>query len=264
MTTGYDMERHWSGVAKRVRERSSGNNLLAGDDAPYNQYKAALFQERFHPKIPIEGLSVLDVGCGPGGKLRWMTEQQPGRVVGCDQSTAMVDLAKRNAPEAEIILIDGETLPFEDEEFDVVTTTTVLQHNPDARRAKLLGEICRVSAKDVLLFEDTPVDMPPPTTTAGHYQNFFGRPVGWYAGVCSSHGFELIEVERLETFVSKTVFMRLWGHLNRIPRNEGEEFSKLHLAIERRTLPITKRLDRLIKRPGGENTMMHFRRSTAR
>ncbi len=165
----YDMERQWSGVAKRVRDRASGN-LLAGDDAPYNQYNAALFQERFHPKIPIEGLSVLDVGCGPGAKLRWMTEQHPGRVVGCDQSSEMVNLAKRNAPEAEIIQIDGENLPFADKEFDVVTTTTVLQHNPDDRRAKLLGEICRVSAKDVFLFEDTPVEMPPPTTTAGPYR----------------------------------------------------------------------------------------------
>jgi SAM-dependent methyltransferase len=176
----------------------------------------------------------------------------------------MVNLAKRNAPEAEVIQTDGENLPFADKEFDVVTTTTVLQHNPDSRRTKLLGEICRVSAKDVFLFEDTPVEMPPPTTTAGPYQNFFGRPVGWYAGACSCHGFELIEIERLETFVSRTVFMRLWGHLNRSRRNEGEEFSRLHLAIENRTIPITKRLDRLIKSPGGENTMMHFRRGTAR
>lgn len=258
----YEMERHWSGVGERVRDRPSGN-LLAGDNAPYYEYKAALFRERFDPKIPVEGLSVLDVGCGPGGKLRWMIEQHPGRVVGCDQSTEMVELAKRNAPEAEVIQIDGENLPFADKEFDVVTTTTVLQHNPDARRTKLLGEICRVSAKDVLLFEDTPVQMPPFTTGTGPYQNFFGRPVGWYAGVCSCYGFELIEIERQETFVSRTVFMRLWSHLNRIHRNEGEEFSKLHLAIERRTLPITKRLDRLIKSPKGELTMMHFRRGTA-
>ncbi len=175
----------------------------------------------------------------------------------------MVNLAKHNAPEAEILQIDGENLPFGDKEFDLVTTTTVLQHNPDARRTMLLGEICRVSARDVLLFEDTPVELPSFTTGTGPYQNFFGRPVGWYAGVCSCHGFEPIEIERQETFVSRTVHMRLWGHLNRRPRNEGEEFSKLHLAIEKRTLPFTKHLDRHIKNPKGELTMMHFRRGTA-
>jgi SAM-dependent methyltransferase len=258
------MERHWSGVAERVRDRPSGN-LLAGDDAPYYQYKDALFRDRFYRKIPVAGLSVLDVGCGPGGKLREMTETLPRRVVGCDQSSEMVKLAKRNAPEAEIIRTDGDNLPFPDKEFDVVTTTTVLQHNPDTRRRVLLGEICRVSAKDVLLFEDTRVEMPPSTITeTGGYQNYFGRPVGWYAGVCSCQGFELIETERLETFVSRTVFVRLWGHLNRSLRNEGEEFSRRHLAVEKLTLPITKRLDRLIKSPNDELTMMHFRRGTAR
>ncbi len=253
------MEQHWSGVAKRVSDRPS-NDLLPGDNAPYYLYKAALCTERFRPKIPVEGLSVLDVGCGLGGTLRWMAEQHPARLVGCDQSSEMVKMAKRNVPEAEVIQIDGENLPFADEEFDVVYTGTVLQHNPDDRRTNLLGEICRVSAKVVFLLEDTSVEMPALTATAGPYQNFFGRPVGWYAGVCSSHGFEPIEIERLETFVSRAVFMRLWGHLNRSPRNEGEEFSRLHLAIEKRTLPITRHLDRLIKNRKGELTMMIFRR----
>lgn len=260
---GYEMERHWSRVAERVRDRPSGN-LLAGDDALYYQYKDALVRERFNPRIPIEGRSVLDVGCGPGGKLRWMSEQRPARVVGCDQSSEMVNLATRTAPQAEIVQIDGERLPFADQEFDVVTTTTVLQHNPDDRRTKVLGEICRVSARDIFLIEDTSVEMSSSTIAdTGAYQNFFGRPVGWYAGVCSCHGFELIEMERLETFVSRTVFIRLWGLLNRRRRDEGEEFSKLHLAIEKRTLPITRRLDRVIKSPNFELTMMHFRRGAA-
>jgi ubiquinone/menaquinone biosynthesis C-methylase UbiE len=257
------MEQHWSEVAERVRNRPSGN-LLAGDDAPYYEYKDALVRERFNPHIPIEGLSVLDVGCGPGGKLRWMSEQQPRRIVGCDQSSEMVTLARDNAPQAEVVHIDGEHLPFADGEFDVVTTTTVLQHNPDARRTQLLGEICRVSAKDVVLIEDTSTEMSPSASAeTGAYQNFFGRPVGWYAGVCASHGFELIESERLETAVSRVVFVRLWGLLNRRRQNEGDEFSRLHLAIEKRTLPITKRLDRVIKSPNFEVTLMHFRRGTA-
>jgi hypothetical protein len=81
--------------------------------------------------------------------------------------------------------------------------------------------------------------------------------------VCSSHGFELIETERLETFVSRTVFVRLWGFSSGVVGTRGDEFSRLHLAIEKRTLPITKRLDRLIKSPNFELTMMHFRRDTA-
>jgi ubiquinone/menaquinone biosynthesis C-methylase UbiE len=258
----YEMEEHWSAVGRQVRDRNVGN-LFAGDDSPYNEYKAAQFGERFNPKFRVEGLAVLDVGCGPGGKLRSMTAQGARRVVGCDQSSEMVELAQQNAPGAEVFQIDGEHLPFSDHEFDLVTTTTVLQHNPDDRRTQLLGEICRVSANDVFLFEDTAVEMPPFTSGKGAYHNFYGRPIGWYAGVCSCHCFVPIEFDRQETFVSRTVHMRLWGHLNRGARREGEEFSKLHLAIEKRTLPFTKYLDRFIKNPKGELTMMHFRRAVA-
>jgi SAM-dependent methyltransferase len=255
------MQKHWSEVAKRARDRTYGHNMYAGDDSPFLIYKGELLKEQFLPKVPVEGRSVLDVGCGLGGTLRYMIEQHPARLVGCDQSIEMVSQAKINAPEAEILQTDGDRLPFKDEEFDVVYTVTVLQHNPDARRARLLGEICRVSAQDIFLFEDTPVKMPPPSSTPGPYQNFYGRPVGWHAGVCAGHGFELMETERQKTFVSRKVFMRLFGHLNRGPRREGERFSELHLAIEKRTLPITKHLDRVFKGPKGELTMMHFRRS---
>jgi SAM-dependent methyltransferase len=259
------MEQHWSGVAERVQDRPSGNTMSAGDVSPFTQYQSDLFTTRLLPKVPLEGVSLLDVGCGLGAGLRWMIDQHPGRqhpnrLVGCDQSSEMVNQAKQNVPEAEIVQTDAENLPFKDEEFDVVYTVTVLQHNPDARRAHLLGEICRVAAKDIFLFEEPSVVMPPATATSGPYQNFWGRPVGWYAGVCASHGFELVETDALETFVSRKVFMRLWGHLSQRTRKEGEDFSSLHVAIERRTLPISRRLDRVIKNPKGELTMMHFRR----
>jgi ubiquinone/menaquinone biosynthesis C-methylase UbiE len=262
----YDMEQHWSNVAQRVRDRPSGNTMSAGDVSPFTQYQSGLFTSQLLPRVPMDGPSLLDVGCGLGAGLRWMIDhhparQHPARLAGCDQSSGMVNQAKQNVPEAEIVQTDGASLPFADEEFDILYTVTVLQHNPDGRRAQLLGEICRVAANDVFLFEEVSVVMPPPTASAGTYQNFWGRPVGWYAGVCASHGFELVETDRLETYVSRKVFMRLLGHLSRGGHKEGDEFSNLHVAIEKRTLPITKRLDRVIKNPKGELTMMHFHRS---
>lgn len=259
-TQSYEMQSHWSGVGEQIRERSDGN-LLAGDDSPYYHYKATQFAERFLPQIHPEGRVVLDVGCGAGANLRWMSEHHASRVVGCDQATEMVRLAKENAPLAEVVQIDGETLPFSDREFDLVTTVTVLQHNPDSRRARLLGEICRVSNDEVLLFEDTSTRMPVTGGDGlGQYQNFFGRPVAWYAGVCNVHGFDLVETDHLQTKVSLKTFMFLWGALNRGRTKEGTPFSKLHLAIESRTLPITSRLDKFVQAPRGENTMMRFKR----
>lgn len=258
----YEMQSHWSSVGERIDEREDGN-LLAGDDAPYYHYKAAQFAALMLPRIPVEGLSVLDVGCGAGGTLRWMAQHNPKRLVGCDQAPGMVELARRNVPSAEIFQTDGDSLPFDDQEFDVVTTVTVLQHNPDDRRARMLAEICRVSRDQVLLFEDASLTMPLRQTAQGQYQNYYGRPVGWYTGVCNSHGFELEETQHLQTQVSHRTFLFLKYHINRKRLGsavEGVPYSPLHLAIERRTLPITRRLDRFVKDPSFENTMMRFRR----
>ena len=151
----YDRDHHWSSVGKQVSSRGD-DNLLAGDDAPYYKYKADLFTSQFLPQVPIQGQDVLEVGCGAGRNLTNIAALRPKRLVGCDIATEMVALAKqRMGDAAEVVLTDGATLPFADGEFDVVTTVTVLQHNPDAARAKVIEEICRVSKKDVFLFEDT-------------------------------------------------------------------------------------------------------------
>lgn len=264
--TDYEMQSHWSAVGERVGERDDAN-MLDGDDSPYYRYKAEQFTTRFLPQVPVDGKSLLDVGCGAGGTLGWMAQKRrPKRLAGCDQAPSMVEMAKRNVPTADIVLSDGDSLPFGDQEFDLVTTVTVLQHNPDELRARLLGEICRVSGGEVFLFEDTSLRMPVPAVVQGQYQNFYGRPVGWYAGVCGAHGFDLIETQYLQTKASLRVFLLLWSYLNRKRTGntvEGSPFSPLHLAIERRALPITKRIDRLIKSPKGENTMMRFKRRQA-
>ena len=151
----YDKDRHWSSVGDQIRSRSD-DNVLAGDDAPYYRYKADLFSTKFLPQVPIEGHSVLEVGCGAGRNLSGIASLHPGRLVGCDVAGQMVALSKQRIGDAaEVVQVDGAHLPFSDKEFDVVTTVTVLQHNPDEARATLIEEICRVSGGEVFLFEDT-------------------------------------------------------------------------------------------------------------
>ncbi len=263
----YDRDHHWSSVGKQVSSRGD-DNLLAGDDAPYYKYKADLFTSQFLPQVPIQGQDVLEVGCGAGRNLTNIAALRPKRLVGCDIATEMVALAKqRMGDAAEVVLTDGATLPFADGEFDVVTTVTVLQHNPDAARAKLIEEICRVSGNVVFLFEDTSnaVAKTAQTGTAeGEYQNFFGRPVTWYSDACARAGFSLVDTQIQKTFVSHATFVllsRLLDH-DREP-SEGVPFSKLHMAVESLTLPITKHIDRVVPYHKSELTLMRFERKAA-
>jgi ubiquinone/menaquinone biosynthesis C-methylase UbiE len=97
-----------------------------------------------------EGKSVLDVGCGTGtlaiaAKYR---VGHMGKVTGVDASPEMIDRAKRKARkrgvEVNFQTAAAESLPFQDAAFDVVLSTVMLHHLPDAVRAMCISEIRRV------------------------------------------------------------------------------------------------------------------------
>ena len=50
----------------------------------------------------------LDVACGTG----FVTRLLPGEVVGLDQSETMLEMAREQAPEAELVHCEGTELPF--------------------------------------------------------------------------------------------------------------------------------------------------------
>ncbi|MCP9485231.1 MAG: methyltransferase domain-containing protein [Gaiellaceae bacterium MAG52_C11] len=86
---------------------------------------------------------LLDAGMGPG-RLCEALDQQGWTVSGVDVSGSMVELAQRRVPSAAARLVVGEIerLPFDDELFDAVVATGVLEY-ADVTRA--LGELNRVA-----------------------------------------------------------------------------------------------------------------------
>src|SRR5947207_6839246 len=87
------------------------------------------------------GMSVLDVGCGPGYVSAAVTER--GAIaVGIDFSREMVGIAKRMFPQIEFREGDAQKLPFTDASFDRVLTNFALLHLAAPERA--CAEACRV------------------------------------------------------------------------------------------------------------------------
>ncbi len=75
------------------------------------------------------GMSLLDVGCGPGtltGDLA--AAVAPGRTVGIDREKSVLDEAATAAPSVEFRIGDVYDLAFDDGSFDVVHAHQVLQH----------------------------------------------------------------------------------------------------------------------------------------
>jgi SAM-dependent methyltransferase len=100
----------------------------------------ALMKDMLSPWLQ-PGISVLDVGCGPGGNTAWLDSY--GDVVGVDSSPEAVRLARSRHPEMEVREGDVADLSFADGSFDLVLAIGVLAMVPDDARA--VSELVRVA-----------------------------------------------------------------------------------------------------------------------
>ncbi len=96
--------------------------------------------------------SVLDVGCGEGVlTTRWATRLGDGRVVGTDleDPKLLTQWANRERPNLEFMPMAVQRLQFDDDEFDLVAATEVLEHVDEPIAA--LSEMARVAARWLLV-----------------------------------------------------------------------------------------------------------------
>ena len=73
--------------------------------------------------------TLLDVGCGTGRSLQWVSERSPSvMLVGVDPSRQLLELARINVPVAKLTLGDGERLAFPDRAADIVIASGIMHH----------------------------------------------------------------------------------------------------------------------------------------
>lgn len=87
----------------------------------------------------------LDVGCGVGRALKYCFKKRI-KCVGFDFSEKAINLAKKILnPKIEILIADGEKLPFTEESFDLVSSLGTIEHFTSP--AKGLEQIKRITKK---------------------------------------------------------------------------------------------------------------------
>ena len=94
------------------------------------------------PPVPT-----LDVACGTG----FLTRHLAGVVVGLDASPAMLEQARRQAPNAKLLLGDALALPVADAAFDRVFTGHFYGHLEGNERRTFLREARRVAPELVVV-----------------------------------------------------------------------------------------------------------------
>lgn len=90
----------------------------------------------------------LDVACGTG----FVTRLLGAEVVGLDQSEAMLEVARAQAPDAAYVQGDGLELPFENDSFERVFTSHFYGHLEEGDRERFLAEARRV-APELVVFD---------------------------------------------------------------------------------------------------------------
>ena len=93
----------------------------------------------------LEGLRILDVGCG-GGLISEALAKRGAIVTGVDASAMSIEVARRHAQQSGLLVdyrhcLAGQLLA-EDERFDVVINAEVVEHVPD--QAALINECARL------------------------------------------------------------------------------------------------------------------------
>lgn len=90
---------------------------------------------------PQPGERILDIAAGTGTSSAVLA-RSGARVVAADFSQGMIDVGRTRNPHIEFVQADAMDLPFDDNEFDVVTISFGLRNIKDPRKA--LAEMFRV------------------------------------------------------------------------------------------------------------------------
>lgn len=94
--------------------------------------------------LPLKGQRVLDVGCGDGGLVRFMT-REGAQVTGLECSEGQLARARAAAPAGgeDYLSGVGQDLPFEDAALDAVVFFNSLHHIPVEAQCAALNEALR-------------------------------------------------------------------------------------------------------------------------
>ena len=96
---------------------------------PYNAYYERPATLSLLPDV--QGLSVLDAGCGPGIYTKWLLDQGAATVVAVDFSAKMIQFAKERVREKAVFHLADLNQPLtflKSDEFDLILCPLVLDH----------------------------------------------------------------------------------------------------------------------------------------
>lgn len=98
--------------------------------------------------------SILEVGCGKGGAMRFLNKYGQFYTIGVDAFEPYLRECQKQKTHSDCILCDVRWLPFRRKSFDVVLSMQVLEHLEQQEGKELLNQMERLARKQVILSTD--------------------------------------------------------------------------------------------------------------
>lgn len=114
---------------------------------------------RLHPKQRAASFlsylapnaAILDVGCGPGRDAKYLAKCG-FQVTGFDLSPHMIELARREVPDANFLVMDIEKMAFQEGQFDAIWSSASLLHIPKNKLPHVLQRLHHFLRTDGVLY----------------------------------------------------------------------------------------------------------------
>ena len=138
---------HYKNIASTYDE--SRFNSLSGNILHHRQVTAL---DKCFKGIPKD-TKILEIGCGTGRFIQYLSSRGYHDLYGIDQSQEMIEIAREKSS-AYFIAADIYNLPFKNKHFDVAFSIHVLMHL--AHPYKALGEMIRIARQNVIFDINNP------------------------------------------------------------------------------------------------------------
>ena len=132
-----------------IHDPKTGYNAIADQYGAYHKHLDSFEKGVFVKFLPRgkENLHIIDLWAGDGRLHKFLAPLKPGRYVACDIAEKLLKRHPRYGGQAgkdvEKVVCDLEdTLPFDNESFDIATSFFVLEHIEDVD--SLFGEVYRI------------------------------------------------------------------------------------------------------------------------
>ncbi|MBL7836731.1 MAG: class I SAM-dependent methyltransferase, partial [Bacteroidetes bacterium] len=153
----------------------------------------------FCNSIGISSARILDIGCGPGNISRYLLEQQPEyQLLGIDNAPNMVDLARKNIPNASFQILDCRQISSIQSTFDGIICGFCLPYLSHADAPAFISDCYNLLNQNGILylsFVDGRADQSEyKTGSTGDTTYFYYYSTTELSSLLQSHHFAIVKI----------------------------------------------------------------------